>query len=99
MNNYRRIKFDGANRPLRPEDSARTHAASVAWLRNRLRSCDPGRTIVVTHAAPSARAAAPYHVNPKIAADHGNKDQRTKVMAFFGEKQSLTQLGRTPSMA
>ena len=56
INDFRRIRVaaDGFRR-FRPLDAARLHAASVAWLDERLATPFDGPTVVVTHHAPSIR--------------------------------------------
>ena len=52
-------------RNLRPSDTARLHAASLAFLRKELSRKYDGTTIVVTHHAPSPRSIAPrFHEDP-----------------------------------
>ena len=51
LNDYRTIRCGG--RALEPEDILRTHHASVAWLEWQLRQPHTGKTVVVTHHAPS----------------------------------------------
>ena len=48
MSDYGIVQFSTENRRLRPCDTARLHAESVAWLRCALAKCDRARTIVVT---------------------------------------------------
>jgi Icc-related predicted phosphoesterase len=66
MNDYRVIQFNPKNRALRASDTVRLHTESVAWMRKALAKCNPARTIVVTHHAPSARAEAPYHADSPL---------------------------------
>jgi len=56
LNDFRciRVAADGYRR-FRPLDAARLHAASVAWLDERLSEPFGGPTVVVTHHAPSMR--------------------------------------------
>src|SRR5438445_171091 len=67
------VDFSPAGRRLRARDTAQLHAASVKWLSGALAKCNPTRTIVVTHHAPSARSEAPYHatspLRPAFASD------------------------------
>jgi hypothetical protein len=56
-------------RVFRPQDAARRHSESVAWLKTELSKVDPTRTIAVTHHAPSPRSIpAPYADDPLSAA-------------------------------
>jgi predicted phosphodiesterase len=66
MSDYHIIEFRSEGRGLRAPDTARLHAASVAWLRGALAKCDRARTIVVTHHAPSARSEAPSAANSPL---------------------------------
>jgi predicted phosphodiesterase len=61
MSDYDLIEASGENRLLQPGDTARFHAASVAWLKSELSRRDPARTIVVTHHAPSPRSIPPFY--------------------------------------
>ena len=57
MNDYRRIRVaDEADRLLTPEDTARWHGEDLAWLKARLLEPFPGKTVVITHMAPSLRS-------------------------------------------
>jgi hypothetical protein len=68
LNDYRIIRFGGANRILRGRDTVGIHKESVAWLQSELARNDPGRTIVVTHHAPSPRSEAPGYSNSPLSA-------------------------------
>ncbi|SKC93198.1 metallophosphoesterase family protein [Paraburkholderia hospita] len=48
-----KIIFNGRKRTLTPSDTRATHRDSVAWLESKLRQPFPGKTVVVTHYAPS----------------------------------------------
>jgi predicted phosphohydrolase len=54
MNDFRLIRATSSYRKLYPADTARRHELSRAWLRNSLSEPFAGRTVVVTHHAPSA---------------------------------------------
>ena len=73
MSDYSLVTFSPQNRLLRARDTVEIHSTSVAWLESALASCDPARTIVVTHHAPSPRSEAPYHasspLNPAFASE------------------------------
>jgi predicted phosphodiesterase len=57
MNDYQRIRLAGMGyRKLRPADTERWHRQERAWLEDRLAEPFEGRTVVVTHMAPSARS-------------------------------------------
>jgi len=84
MSDYGIVQFSTENRRLRPCDTARLHAESVAWLRRALAKCDRARTIVVTHHAPSARSEAPYHADSPLKA------------AFASDLDSLVERSGVP---
>ena len=45
-----------------PEEPVELHRASMHWLKYALGKCNPAKTVVVTHHAPSAKSIPPYHV-------------------------------------
>jgi predicted phosphodiesterase len=64
MADYRLIRHSPRFSRLRPVDTAGFHFASLKWLTHQLELPFDGRTVVVTHHAPSAKA-----FNPKYQAD------------------------------
>ena len=54
MSDFRLIRATSSYRKLYPADTVRRHELSCAWLRNSLSQPFAGRTVVVTHHAPSA---------------------------------------------
>jgi len=72
MNDYDKIRLSPRYRRLRPTDTAARFADSVRWLDAAL-AHDAGRTVVVTHHAPSARsldpAFGPDPINGAFASD------------------------------
>jgi len=66
MSDYSIVEFSPERRALRARDTARLHSESVVWLQSELAKCDPARTIVVTHHAPSPNSEAPYHANSPL---------------------------------
>ena len=66
MSDFSLIQFSPEGRLLRARDTAEIHAKSVSWLEGALAGCDPARTVVVTHHAPSPRSEAPYHANSPL---------------------------------
>jgi len=84
MSDYHIIDFSSAHRRLQPHDTMKMHAESVLWLRERLAHCNPSRTIVVTHHAPSARSIPPYHAGSPLNA------------AFASNLDTLVQGSRVP---
>jgi Calcineurin-like phosphoesterase len=65
LDDFKLIKIERGYklRPLQPADTARLHAASLAFLRKELSRQFDGKTIVVTHHAPSPRSVAPRFQN------------------------------------
>jgi predicted phosphodiesterase len=76
MNDYKRIRVASCGyRRLHPLDTAGLHTAQRAWLQEKLNEPFVGRTVVVTHMAPSIRSVAPkYAVDPVSAAFASNLD-------------------------
>ncbi|MGD0664074.1 MAG: metallophosphoesterase, partial [Syntrophorhabdales bacterium] len=56
MMDYQVIRVDPSYRRLRPSDTARMHAVSVAWLAGELEKRRAEKIVVVTHHAPSGRS-------------------------------------------
>lgn len=46
---------------LLPDDTANAHERSLAWLKGEVARRDPGKTVVVTHHAPSGKSIPPWH--------------------------------------
>jgi len=64
------IGFGSPERRLWPEDTTQVHAAQKAWLMGELSTPWPGKTVVVTHHAPSASVAGPITpLSPCFASD------------------------------
>lgn len=76
MNDYQRIRVAEARyRKLRPQDTARLHNDQKEWLEVKLNEPFAGRTVVVSHMAPSMRSvAAGYATDPVSAAFASNLD-------------------------
>ncbi|WP_020656646.1 metallophosphoesterase [Massilia niastensis] len=76
MNDYQRIRVAATGyRKLHPQDTARLHAIQKEWLAKKLNEPFAGRTVVVTHMAPSMRSIAPeYAADPVSAAFASNLD-------------------------
>lgn len=66
MNDFKLIRVSPDYRRLRARDTARYHAASLAWLGDALDLTDRARTVIVTHHAPSPRSIPPYHVGSAL---------------------------------
>lgn len=64
------IGFGSPERRLWPEDTTRVHAAQKAWLIGEFSIPWPGKTVVITHYAPSASVAGPITpLSPCFASD------------------------------
>lgn len=76
MNDYQRIRVAAAGyRKLHPQDTARLHAEQKQWLTKKLDEPFAGRTVVVSHMAPSMRSVADeYALDPVSAAFASNLD-------------------------
>lgn len=59
MTDYHRIRVSPQYRKLNPADTAARHHSSRRWLEEKLREPFAGKTVVMTHHAPSARSLAP----------------------------------------
>lgn len=58
MNDYRRIGLAAKSRKLNASDTAQFHARQRHWLERKLDQPFAGKTVVVTHMAPSMRSVA-----------------------------------------
>lgn len=61
MNDYRRIRDAFDYRKIRPSDTAKWHAEQRGWLMRKLNEPFNGKTVVVTHMAPSFESVAPSY--------------------------------------
>ncbi|TWC71041.1 metallophosphoesterase family protein [Herbaspirillum sp. SJZ099] len=69
MLDYRRIQVeDGGLHPMTPDDTVRLHRADRAWLAEKLETPFDGRTVVVTHMAPSLRSVATRYAQDLVSA-------------------------------
>jgi predicted phosphodiesterase len=69
MHDFRRIHVDAERQALfTPLDAAALFRRNAAWLEQRLRTPWPGKTVVITHHAPSARSIAPRHAGSPLNA-------------------------------
>ncbi|MEQ5842917.1 metallophosphoesterase [Paraburkholderia acidicola] len=66
MNDFRTIRATDTWRRLSPADTVRRHEQSRAWLAERLSSRFAGKTIVVTHHAPSPRSIEEQFVGDSL---------------------------------
>ena len=68
MNDYQRIRLAKKGyRKLRPEDSERWHYQHRRWLRERLAESFDGKTVVITHMAPSEQSIAEEYLRDRCA--------------------------------
>ena len=84
MSDYTVIEVQSENRVLHPNDTQKLHQQSLAWLKTELSKCEPARTIVVTHHAPSALSIPPYHAGSPLNA------------AFASDLEELVESSRVP---
>jgi predicted phosphodiesterase len=68
MADYRLIRHSPKFSRLRPVDTAALHFASLKWLQQQLEMPFDGRTVVVTHHAPSAKAFNPKYQRDLLSA-------------------------------
>lgn len=74
MNDYKRIRLAGQNyRKLRAADTATFHALHVSWLRTRLATPFAGRTVVITHMAPSMRSVSEGYRSSRFSAAYASR--------------------------
>lgn len=87
-NDFRRITVgpEDVGRPiyrrLLPRDTLGFHLRDLRWLRDRLEEPFDGRTVVVTHMAPSSRS-----VPPDIRGDHVATGDASNLEGFIEEMQ------------
>ncbi len=84
MSDYSLIRFGPGHRPLRARDTVKLHTDSVTWLKDMLQNCDPAKTIVVTHHAPSARSQPAFHQKSPLSG------------AFVSNLESLIEASKIP---
>ena len=64
MSDFSIIQNDGKH--FMPKDAARLHEESRAWLENNLTEAFDGKTVVITHHAPSAQSIHPRYTNDAL---------------------------------
>src|ERR1041385_173003 len=74
----------GPDQLLRPEDTARFHMESLAWLKRELKNHNPTRTIIITHHAPSCGSIPPFYTGNVLNA------------AFASNLDALVERGGVP---
>lgn len=73
MNDYHRIRVTtDAYRKLRPSDTARLHVKQREWLARKLDEPFSGRTVVVTHMAPSRRSITQEHAKDLVSSAYSS---------------------------
>jgi predicted phosphodiesterase len=94
MNDYRRIRMnsDSSGR-LTPADTARLHRGDVTWLESQLATPFGGKTVVVTHMAPSMRSISARYRNGLISAAFASN------LDYLIERADLWVHGHTHSSA
>jgi len=82
MADYRRITVeqDGPH-PMRPSDTVRLHQRDLAWLRECLQTPFSGRTVVVTHMAPSMHSVAPRYADDPVSAAFASRLDELAALA------------------
>ena len=74
MNDYHRIRFAKQGyRKLRARDTAQLHARQRAWLATRLAEPFAGKTVVITHMAPSMMSVAPRYAQDVVSAAYASR--------------------------
>lgn len=73
MNDYQRIRVKTDQyRKLRPADTALIHAKQKSWLKAKLAESFAGKTVVVTHMAPSMKSVAPEYETDLVSASYAS---------------------------
>lgn len=73
MTDYKRIRLASQKyRKLRAADTARFHAEQRLWLQKKLDEPFAGRTVVVTHMAPSKRSVGTMYENDFVSAAYAS---------------------------
>jgi Icc-related predicted phosphoesterase len=67
MNDYKTIRFGPNYRRLLPSDTLQMHEKTVSFLKERLAEPFEGKTVIITHHAPSPQSVAPQYKNDKLS--------------------------------
>lgn len=68
LNDYRLVRLENfGNRRLRPTDTALWHQKHKRWLATKLSKPFPGKTVVITHMAPSARSVPSHYTSHPLS--------------------------------
>jgi predicted phosphodiesterase len=74
MNDYRRIRLaKKAYRKLRAPDTATYHAVHKSWLRKKLDEPFDGKTVVITHMAPSMQSVTGQYARDLVSAAYASR--------------------------
>jgi len=74
MNDYHRIRLAGAGyRKLRTSDTAKFHAVERNWLERKLDEVFDGRTVVITHMAPSKLSVPEIYASDGLSAAYASR--------------------------
>jgi 3',5'-cyclic AMP phosphodiesterase CpdA len=76
MRDYKKIRMGNSSAPFTPNIAAAIHARQVAWLTDALKRPWAGKTVVVTHHAPSLRSVRPdLRAKPEVVAYASDLEQ------------------------
>lgn len=74
MNDYQRIRLAAKGyRKLRAADTAQLHALQRSWLQKKLDEPFAGKTVVVTHMAPSMHSVSGEYANDLVSASYASR--------------------------
>lgn len=74
MNDYKRIRLAKKEyRKLPAADTAQFHAAARSWLSKKLDDPFDGKTVVITHMAPSMRSVPEQYATDRISAAYASR--------------------------
>lgn len=94
MSDYREIRAGMGLRKLRPEDTQKKHTEFKAWLRKKLNEPFDGKTVVITHHAPSILSIAPEYLDEFT---HGSAAYVNRMEHLMGKPIALWVHGQTHS--
>lgn len=84
MTDYQRIRLASQGyRKLHPIDTERLHFQHRRWLKERLAEPFDGRTVVVTHMAPSVRSVTEKYANDPVSAAYASQLDELVEQADF----------------
>jgi len=94
MSDYSEIRSGMGLRKLRPEDTQKKHTEFKAWLRKKLNEPFDGKTVVITHHAPSILSIAPEYLDEFT---HGSAAYVNRMEYLMGKPIALWVHGQTHS--